>query len=122
MPSFSADSKDSKVDKSKTESNIQEQPGNARATQAALSRAVAMIQAKAPTQLPQTTAPSIPKFYNASAVNPTKIATQEEKRKLLWGDTKKVFQLLLIEFSFLYLPLFVCNLGKVIEFNCQSMD
>lgn len=34
--------------------------------------------------------PAIPKYYNAKVVNPLKIATQEEKRKLLWGDTKKV--------------------------------
>jgi len=35
--------------------------------------------------------PIIPKYYNAKTVNPLKIATQEEKRKLLWGDAKKVY-------------------------------
>lgn len=34
---------------------------------------------------------SIPHFYNANAVNPLKIASKEEKRKLLWGDTKVYF-------------------------------
>ncbi|KAJ6216927.1 hypothetical protein RDWZM_008084 [Blomia tropicalis] len=38
---------------------------------------------------PSVMVPAIPKYYNAKVVNPLKIATQEEKRKLLWGDTKK---------------------------------
>lgn len=48
------------------------------------------VQIKEPIKLEQQPKlPTVPKFYNTQVVNPTKVATLEEKRKLLWGDTKK---------------------------------
>lgn len=65
--------------------------------QIAMAAQMAALQAKTLAE----TGISVPSFYNPSAVNPSKFAEQEKKRKKLWQGKKEGVSRLILRSTFL---------------------